>query len=165
MSEKIIKTIIPGLVNGVVFQLRNLQNEIIVDSMTVKACQVKFEPIKIDIQLIFNRRIYKALYGTIKPYLRPLSYLTKEIEHKGEMFVPVDFFEVTDDHRTCPIEQDHGNTKVIKDLKAIAKNNVGFDVQFLPLWVVDQLRAWMFNVDNLSPDEFIEVTDENNPYK
>lgn len=28
----------------------------------------------------------------VKPILRPLSYLTEEIEHNGEKFVPIDYF-------------------------------------------------------------------------
>jgi len=41
----------------------------------------------------------------VKPILRPLSYLTKEIEHNGEKFVPIEWFEekyyTLDLHKQC----------------------------------------------------------------
>lgn len=36
---------------------------------------------------------YFYIQDNFKPILRPLSYLTKEIEHNGERFVPVDRLE------------------------------------------------------------------------
>jgi hypothetical protein len=47
-----------------------------------------------------NREI---LYEDYKPILRPLSDLTKEIEHKGERFVPID---VLSDWTTIQINDD-----------------------------------------------------------
>lgn len=38
---------------------------------------------------INNDTIYAAMLSEIKPILRPLSDLTKEIEHNGEKFVPM----------------------------------------------------------------------------
>jgi hypothetical protein len=51
----------------------------------------------------------------IKPILRPLSDLTKEIEHNGEKFVPIEWFEekyyTLDLHKQCLrlLEEDGGN--------------------------------------------------------
>ena len=41
--------------------------------------------------------LYQLDYDTVKPILRPLSDLTKEIEHNGEKFVPLD--KLTNNHR------------------------------------------------------------------
>ena len=56
--------------------------------------------------------IFKAIHGSnhipicgIKPILRPLSDLTKEIEVNGEKFVPIEYFEdkyyTLDLHKQC----------------------------------------------------------------
>ncbi|SHF17611.1 hypothetical protein [Chryseobacterium vrystaatense] len=91
----------------------------------------------------------------LKPILYDLSYLTKEIEHEGERFVPVEYFEITDDHNSYPIEYDHGNIKLIKDLESIANHNSVFDIKFLPFDVVVKLIEWHFNIFNLNESEFI----------
>lgn len=87
-----------------------------------------------------------------------LSYLTKEIEHEGRVFIPIDVFEITDDSDSYSIEYDHGNIKLIRDLKSIAENNLYFDIQFLPFEVVQRLIFWHFNVFNLPAGEFIPKT-------
>lgn len=91
-----------------------------------------------------------------KPILYDLSYLTKEIEHEGRVFIPIDVFEITDHSDSYSIEYDHGNIKLIRDLKSIAENNLYFDIQFLPFEVVQRLISWHFNVFNLPAGEFID---------
>ncbi|PIF44318.1 hypothetical protein CLU96_1261 [Chryseobacterium sp. 52] len=94
-------------------------------------------------------------HSEVKPILYHLSYLTKEIEHEGETFVPVEYFEITDDHDSYPVEYDHGNIKLIKDLESIANHNSAFDIKFLPFEVVIKLIEWHFNVFNLDESEYI----------
>lgn len=93
--------------------------------------------------------------NTLKPHLYDLSYLTKEIEHEGRKIVPVEYFEITDDSDSYPIEHDHGNFKLIKDLESIAKNNSYHDIQFLPFETVQRLISFHINVFGLKEDQFI----------
>ena len=84
----------------------------------------------------------------VKPILRPLSDLTKEIEHNGERFVPVEYFEIGDDDNYT-YEFDSGNIKLIQKLKTISKYNVQFDIKFLPFEIVNTLISWHFDVFGL----------------
>lgn len=43
---------------------------------------------------IEKRDLYSVLENGMKPLLRPLSYITEQIEHNGERFVPIDKFEL-----------------------------------------------------------------------
>lgn len=83
-----------------------------------------------------------------KPILRPLSDLTKEIEHKGERFVPIEWFEIGDDENTS-MEYDHGNIKLVKTLDSIAKYNIHNDINYLPYGVAQKLIKWHFDVFGL----------------
>lgn len=93
--------------------------------------------------------------GFYIPILYDLSYLTKEIEHEGRNIVPVEYFEITDDSDSYPIEHDNGNIKLIKDLESIAKNNSYHDIQFLPFEAVQRLISFHINVFGLKENEFI----------
>ena len=84
-----------------------------------------------------------------KPILRPLSDLTKEIYHNGNKFVPIEVFEITDDHTSYPFEHDSGNIKLIRALESISKNDCEFDINFLPFEVVAMLISWHFDVFGL----------------
>ena len=72
----------------------------------------------------------------IKPLLRPLSDLTKEIEHNGEKFVPIEYFEenyyTLDLHQQC--------NRVIKDPRWMYQCRYMF---------VDYLFKWHFDVFGL----------------
>jgi hypothetical protein len=83
-----------------------------------------------------------------KPILRPLSDLTKEITHKGETFVPIDFFEIGDDENQS-YEYDYGNIKLIKPLETISENYLLHDTIFLPYGVIQKLHEWMFDTEGL----------------
>lgn len=83
-----------------------------------------------------------------KPILRPISDLTKEIEHKGERFVPIEWFEIGDDENTS-MEYDHGNIKLVKTLDSIAKYNIHNDINYLPYGVAQKLIKWHFDVFGL----------------
>lgn len=89
---------------------------------------------------------YSEIGSTYKILCRPASQLTKEIEHDGKNFIPVDYFEIGDDDSYF-FEFDHGNIKLIKTLRKIAEYNVEFDFQFLPSVVVDKLKELYFNLD------------------
>jgi hypothetical protein len=82
-----------------------------------------------------------------KPLLHPLSDLTKEIDHNGERFVPVEWFEIGDDGGES-LEYTHGNIKLIKTLKFIAEYNIHNDINYLPYGVVQKLHEWHFDVFN-----------------
>lgn len=84
----------------------------------------------------------------LKPILRPLSDLTSKIEHNGERFVPIEYFEIGDDDK-YPYEFDNGNIKLIQKLKTIKKYSTYFDISFLPFEVVRQLIEWHFDVFGL----------------
>lgn len=71
----------------------------------------------------------------IKPILRPLSDLTKEIEHNGEKFVPFEVLAI----------KLFVNTSIEKDLL------VG-EMTGIPYWVMEWLFEWHFDVFNLIPE-------------
>lgn len=95
-----------------------------------------------------------SIFHHCKPYLFPMSALTKEIEFKGERFVPID--KMSEELKLNTIEycwiaaNIHQPAFPMKDLRAS---------------VVEWMQKHMFNVEQLSPEEFIEVNETNNPYK
>ena len=73
--------------------------------------------------------------GTIRFLLRPLSDLTKEIEHNGEKFVPIEKLEkCTDINHFEYIE------RFIYDNETI---------ELLPYWVIDMMFNWHFDIFGL----------------
>ena len=102
-------------------------------------------------------------FESVKPILYDLSWLTREITHKGESFIPIEKFEIGDDD--SGIEYDHGNIRLIKDLESISKYNSYHDIQFLPFEVVQRLIEWHFNVFNLPDELIVRVSEDFNPYK
>jgi len=83
-----------------------------------------------------------------KPILRPLSDLTKEIEVNGEKFVPIEFFEISDDENKNK-EYDYGNIKLIRSLESLSKNAFVNDISYLPYGVVEKLYEWHFDIYGL----------------
>lgn len=86
--------------------------------------------------------------GYLKPLLRPLSKLDELIEHNGETFIPISFFEIGDDDNYS-YEFDNGNIKLIKDLEFILNSNDHHDILFLPFEVVNKLLEWHFDIYGL----------------
>jgi hypothetical protein len=80
--------------------------------------------------------------------VRPLSQLTEVIEHNGERFVPIDWFEIGDDQNES-FEYDYGNIKLIKTLEVIAKHETWQDCDFLPNGVVRYLHSLHFDTFGL----------------
>ena len=91
---------------------------------------------------------YGSEFNDYKPILRPLSDLTKEIEHKGEKFVPM------------------------KKIAIYNPNNVEYLIECVVTGLVEyivlrQLIEWHFDLfDGIKNNEAIDVnTLEENPYK
>lgn len=83
----------------------------------------------------------------IRPLLRPLSDLTKEIEHNGERFVPIERlaclydFELSDRY-FIRMYIDGGYTTSLLEL---------------PYILVQKLLEWHFNVFNLPEDLYVDI--------
>ncbi len=82
----------------------------------------------------------------IKPILRPLSDLIKEIEHHGKRFIPIEWFEIGDDESENWFSFGHGNINLINDLNLISTHQVYHDINFLPYAIVQKLIEWHFDV-------------------
>lgn len=77
-------------------------------------------------------------FKTVKPILRPLSDLTKEIDHNGERFVPIKEIERL---FTVEIESEgNGNFEMA---------NILLDVLELPYCIVQKLLEWHFDIFGL----------------
>lgn len=99
-----------------------------------------------------NSGEYCCVGKSVKPFLFPMSALTKEIEFKGERFVPT---------QDIPFIRMWWKDSHFEFLKSIGENEISSS----PFRVVEWLIEHHFNVFNLSPEEFIEVNETNNPYK
>lgn len=96
--------------------------------------------------------------------LRPLSDLTKPIEHKGEKFVPIDRLNQLFGYEKCKIVC-YINNGVGWSIECDFCNTaICFDDMFNP---IQKLIEWHFDIaDLLSKGEAIDVnTLEENPYK
>lgn len=110
---------------------------------------------------IFNEIGKNETYGSIKssfnkPILRNLSDLTKEIEHNGTRFIPMEM-----------LRKVFGFEYQIT-LKFDFKDDFGdyYEANELPYNIVQQLHEWHFDTQNLIENGLaIAVTDELNPYK
>jgi len=83
-----------------------------------------------------------------KLLLRPLSQLTETIEHGGEMFVPIEYFEIGDGDNDSH-EYGYGNIKLINTLKSISEHEGWQDCDFLPNGVVRYLHSLHFDTFGL----------------
>ena len=110
---------------------------------------------------LHNKTIYcvEADFSDIKPILYPLSSLTKEIEHNGAKFVPLEII--------VGIALKEMN---IKESDAVVLSRMimyNDNLHKLPFWVIQKLFEWKIDVFNLIPQGLaIDVTTlETNPYK
>lgn len=124
------------------------------------------------------------------PYLFPMSSLIKEIEFGGERFVPLHIlfgilcssnyvgfeeigaiidFQIDDEWNHCMTMRNFD-----QELCFSYDNNTGAfmlmidgECEFVSYQqeLFDKLDEWHFNRRNISPDQFIEVNEDNNPYK
>lgn len=91
--------------------------------------------------LIKDRNGFDCQISNIKPILRPLSDLTKEIEHNGEKFVPINKLSPTQSETRDNIELWLDGT---------------IDYGSQEYFVMELLFAWHFNVFNLPEDLYIK---------
>lgn len=84
----------------------------------------------------------------VKPLLRPLSSLTEEINWGNQTYAITDLFEIGDDGGYI-YEYDHGNIKLISQLKTIAEYNYHHDINYLPYPVVQVLIEHHFDIFGL----------------
>jgi len=115
------------------------------------------EPVKVSkfFHLIKSRKM-----DEIKPILRPLSDLIKEININGETMAPCDYFEYGDEN------QDEIFRNASRDLETIGKYNLHHDIQFQPNGVIEKLFEWKFDIFGLIDHNLaIDVnTLQENPY-
>lgn len=81
------------------------------------------------------------LNNSIKAILRPLSDLTKEIEHNGEKFIALERILIIG---TYNFELNITDSHVLKQM--ILMNPI---VEKHPYWVVDKLHEWHFDTKGL----------------
>lgn len=98
---------------------------------------------KTSVGIRYGKKAFKSLnINECTPYLFDLSSLTKEIEIGGQRFVPKEWLRMN-----------------------YIGESMGLNTASWSHRTIEKLCEWQFNCFNLSPDEFIEVTDELNPYK
>lgn len=112
----------------------------------------KYEVILLEsktLQIRVSRFPYRLRFSfsEIKPILRPLSDLTKEIEVNGEKFVPYDYFY--DDP-----ENDWFDGNVW--LNYMFEGNIDkTDLNFIPYYIVQKLLEWHFNIFDLPENLYV----------
>ena len=112
----------------------------------------------------------------VKPILYDLSWLTREITHEGETFVPLlnlvdpdksdwDKMECLEFQAVPNIPQSQKWFKVKHlELGEVIQINP-FNLEVLPHKVFQKLIEWKFNVFNLPDELIVRVTEDFNPYK
>jgi len=91
-----------------------------------------------------------------KPILRPLSDLTKEIEHNGQKFVPMEYlFEFENPYNKIPKRMKYHYEEVPNRI-SISHNASSRDTEVLfsemganPYWMIQKLFEWHFDVFGL----------------
>ena len=93
-----------------------------------------------------NEYTYVNFHSGIKPILYDLSWLTREITHEGETFIPL--------------------YKLQKIDKAFVLTFIEtFGYEELKVEVFELLLEWRFNVFSLPDELIVRVTEDFNPYK
>lgn len=129
-----LKHLAPYLPYGISIEVSEYNNKYITDSWGLK-CQSDY------LVSEYNRGVRKGLTLTqVKPILRPLSDLTKEIEHKGEKFVPFDRYS----------DIFGSNDDVLFENMNNENNEMHYSVcKELPHYVFDWLVSFHFDVFGL----------------
>lgn len=159
------KTLINGLGRGLIVESTNV--------LGIKRV-FKYNGLQIDNAfwwVYHNKR--SQISDNIKPYLRDLSDLDKEIEHNGEKFIPIGklhyLYCLTPSGRRSrrPYE-------VFKDAGFIGTTYPNSPLLGIKIWddmrrtqfrIVEKLLEWHFNVFDLPESDYIKVTKSNNPYE
>jgi hypothetical protein len=96
---------------------------------------------------VYNNTIDFETWSPVRPYLdeyklvlRPLSDLTREIEHDGEKFVPIEYLK---EHAVCDAERDYLDYAE----KNITRNPE--KTKFGPYRVIQKFFEWHFDVFGL----------------
>ncbi len=89
--------------------------------------------------------------GDAKPILHPLSDLTKEIEHNGEKFVPME-----------KLQYDIFNVEDYYDWRIIYEQ-LNEAIMVAPFEIVQKLFEWHFNVFNLPKDLWVDINSLTTP--
>lgn len=143
MNNALTKTLTAGLMHGL--KVKDMyENKVLYIDYTSQTYDFKHVGLKLCIER--NERF--------KPFLFPMSSLTKEIEFKGERFVP--YIELL---RICNFDVDNMSDEELNHYKDNCR-----DIELMMFFEVEKLIEWHFNVFGLSPEEFIEVNETNNPY-
>ena len=97
-----------------------------------------------------------------KPILRPLSDLTKEIEHKGEKFVPIEKIREIIGGGWCDVYE-----RAVEVMQEWDIDTLKDKIKYLPFEFIQLFISWHFDIaDLISKGEAIDVnTLEENPYK
>ena len=97
-----------------------------------------------------------------KPILHPLSDLTKEIEHKGEKFVPIEKLREIIGGGWCSVYE-----RAVEIMQEWYIDTLKDKIKYLPFEFIQLFISWHFDIaDLLSKGEAIDVnTLEENPYK
>ena len=109
----------------------------------------------IEFQPTFGKNILTQvlLDDTLKPCLRQLSNLTKEIEHNGEKFVPIDTIgEKVNDF--CDLDfvtdwSDRGGNFLEYLDEFIQRKDNHHHLDFLPFGFIQKLLEWKFDIFSL----------------
>ena len=114
----------------------------------------------------------KPSFDRALPVLHPLSDLTKEIEHKGEKFVPI--IELIKIKYSILLDLQDEDFSIYTDgyPRACYTTNAIWEIMINPdylpneeFWIIQKLIEWHFNLMDIG-EEFIDVnTLEENPYK
>ena len=115
-------------------------------------------------------------FESVKPILYDLSWLTREITHEGETFVPLlnlvdpdksdwDKMECLEFQAVPNIPQSQKWFKVKHlELGEVIQINP-FNLEVLPHKLFQKLIEWKFNAFNLPDELIVRVSEDFNPYK
>lgn len=126
-----------------------------------------------NMHIIFSEK-NDITYGSVnsnrnKPILNPLSDLIKEIEHKGEKFVPLyKLFQPPIDKEDCAFTNERKSYRLYAPIgHDVLKYDVNKDCNVNTFWVVQKLAEWHIDFAGLiEKGDAIDVnTLEINPYK
>lgn len=109
----------------------------------------------------FSRNFEKI--ELIKPVLYSHEWLTKEITHEGEKFVPlhkiygrnIGFVKCFEDRKEYVLVEGSSDKPIITYFPK--------DLTVWEHWKIELLISWHFVIDE-TPDQYVAVTDEFNPY-
>lgn len=98
-----------------------------------------------------------------KPYLHPLSDLTKEIEHNDSQFIPFTTIMRLSKNDNFKYSLTFAFIRMLKlDIEQGNRRDLINDLNNAPHWVIQKLFEWHFNVFNLPEHLWIDINTLNN---